>query len=120
MVLTLGRVVGAMLCGPLADKYGRLKSILGGSIVLTLGAIVQAGSVNVPMMMCGRIIAGLGIGFLMTTIPLYQSELAPASTRGKQQSMQWVTNIIGFAIANWLDYVSDGDERVVRCVVCGV
>lgn len=39
-------------------------------MVLTIGAAICAGSVNNGMFMAGRVINGLGIGALVTAIPM--------------------------------------------------
>ena len=61
-----GSAIGAAFTVWAADKYGRLRSIQLGAIVLIIGAILCAASVNVPMFMVARVIAGLGIGILIT------------------------------------------------------
>lgn len=61
-----GSAVGAFFTIWSADKYGRLRSIQLGAIILIVGAILCAAAVNVPMFMVARVIAGFGIGCLVT------------------------------------------------------
>lgn len=58
------------------------------------GAALQAGAVNLAMMIVGRIIAGLGTSVVSTAVPLYISEIAPARTRGKLVAMNQI-GIVG-------------------------
>lgn len=53
------------------------------TFVFTFGVILQIAAVNIPLFVAGRFFAGLGVGLLSATIPLYQSETAPkwVSTR---------------------------------------
>jgi len=108
----IGALIGAVICGRAADRYGRIKSLLVGCITLCLGATLQAASSEMGLMITGRVIGGIGLGFLMTTVPLLQSELSPAHRRGKSQSLHWIINILGFVLAYWLDYaVAEGIRK---------
>jgi len=50
--------------------------------VFTLGVILQTAATAIPMFVAGRFFAGLGVGLLSATIPLYQSETTPKWIRG--------------------------------------
>jgi len=102
----IGAAVGAMITGRIADTIGRIKTILAGCLILCVGAIMQAAAHELVTMNIGRVVAGVGIGFLMTTLPLLQSEVAPSHHRGKSQATHWVISIIGLALAYVMGYVS--------------
>lgn len=55
-------------------------------------------------MWAGRWIAGVGVGFLVMIIPLYQSEIAHPSIRGTITSLQQFMLGIGSFIAGWISY----------------
>lgn len=50
--------------------------------VFTLGVVLQTAATAIPMFVAGRFFAGLGVGLLSATIPLYQSETLPRWIRG--------------------------------------
>jgi len=50
--------------------------------VFTIGVILQTVAIQIPTLVAGRFFAGLGVGLLSATIPLYQSETAPKWIRG--------------------------------------
>lgn len=52
----------------------------------------------------GRAIAGLGVGFLVMIIPVYQGEIAHPSIRGRVTALQQFMLGIGSFIAGWLSY----------------
>ena len=56
-------------------------------MVLIIGAAICAGSVNNGMFLVGRFINGLGIGALVSTIPMYQAEVSTPESRGFMVSM---------------------------------
>lgn len=68
-----------MLVGKIGDIIGRRKTILYGSIVFFVGGALQTFATGIPMMMVGRIVAGLGVGALSTIVPVYQSEISVLS-----------------------------------------
>lgn len=54
--------IGALLAGPLSDKFGRKKSILGSSIIFSIGAIVCGVAFNRWILLLGRMLLGLALG----------------------------------------------------------
>ncbi|KAJ4845977.1 Sugar transport protein 14 [Turnera subulata] len=88
---------------------GRRISIICGSISFFSGAIVNAASVNIPMLLIGRILLGVGIGFSNQSVPLYLSEMAPAKIRGAVNQMFQLTTCLGILIANIINY---GTEKI--------
>jgi predicted MFS family arabinose efflux permease len=54
--------IGAMSTIWTGDILGRPRQIILGSTVIAIGAIIQTASYQVPSMMVGRIVAGLGTG----------------------------------------------------------
>jgi MFS family permease len=54
------------------------------------------------MLMAGRWLAGVGVGFLVMIIPLYQSEIAHPSIRGTITSLQQFMLGIGAFVAGWI------------------
>lgn len=62
--------------------------------VFTFGVILQTVATHIPMFVAGRFFAGLGVGLLSATIPLYQSETAPKWIRGSIVGCyQWAITI---------------------------
>ncbi|KAJ1959633.1 hypothetical protein GGI12_004241 [Dipsacomyces acuminosporus] len=103
-LLIAGCFVGALFGGWLADKFSRKRTIMGACLVFSLGAAIQTGSRNRGMLIVGRFIAGLGVGVLSMTVPVFQSEISPASIRGRLVSLQQWAITWGILIAFWIDY----------------
>ena len=82
-----GSAIGCALCSLIADKFGRKRTIQGASVILIIGAAICTGSVNNGMFLVGRFINGLGIGALVSTIPMYQAEVSTPESRGFMVSM---------------------------------
>lgn len=48
-----------------------------GGILAILGGALQAGAVTVAMLIAGRLIAGIAIGLMSATVPVYCVRLSP-------------------------------------------
>ncbi|KAK5625934.1 hypothetical protein RRF57_001650 [Xylaria bambusicola] len=89
---------------PVSDRLGRRYAALIGIIVVAIATAFEAGA-NGPgaysILIVGRIISGLGIGMISTSVPLYQSEVAPAGKRGKYVVLNHVGFVVGLASGFW-------------------
>ncbi|KAJ5317290.1 hypothetical protein N7508_001798 [Penicillium antarcticum] len=103
-ILEVGAFISSLLVGRVGDMIGRRRTILYGSIVFFVGGAFQTFATGIPMMMVGRVIAGLGVGALSTIVPVYQSEISPPHNRGKLACIEFTGNIAGYATSVWVDY----------------
>jgi MFS family permease len=65
-----------LISHPLSDFLGRRYGALAGTAVVCVGAALQAGctgSSAFAMMVAGRIISGIGVAIISTSVPLYQT-----------------------------------------------
>lgn len=68
--MPLGAVGGAIILSPCNEHFGRRWSIIISCILYTIGAALEAGAVNFPMMIVSRLILGLGVGLEGGTVPV--------------------------------------------------
>ncbi|KAI1906760.1 hypothetical protein LOZ39_006076 [Ophidiomyces ophidiicola] len=99
-----GSAFGCAFVSWSADRYGRLRSLQLGSVILIIGAALCAGSVNMAMFLVARFIAGFGIGILITGIPMYQAEASAPSSRGFMVSMHGIMFAVGYSLASWIGF----------------
>lgn len=99
-----GNVVGGLCSGFVNDTWGRRFAMTVSCLLAILGAAVQTASNGPSMMIAGRIIAGLATGFLLSTMPIYISEISPPKMRGVLVGIQGMIDAIGFFLANWVGY----------------
>ncbi|NNM85016.1 MAG: sugar porter family MFS transporter [Phycisphaerales bacterium] len=104
----LGSLLGAVVGGILADRFGRRKLLIATAIVFALGAIGAALAPDVAWLICARIIAGVAIGIASFVAPLYISEIAPVAIRGKLVSINQVALTSGIVISYLVDYAFAG------------
>ncbi|KAI0395545.1 general substrate transporter [Xylariaceae sp. FL0594] len=95
---------------PLSDRLGRRYAALVGIAIVAVGTSFEAGAGanggggGYSMMITGRIVSGLGIGVVSTSVPLYQSEVSPAGKRGKYVVLNHVGFVGGLAVGFWVGY----------------
>lgn len=124
-ILEIGAFISSLSVGRLGDIIGRRRTILYGSMVFLVGGALQTFANGMPMMLVGRIMAGLGVGALSTIVPVYQSEISPPHNRGKLACIEFTGNICGYCASVWVDYFCtyiDGDwawrlPLMMQCVM---
>ncbi|KAH8827562.1 general substrate transporter [Flagelloscypha sp. PMI_526] len=103
-IYDIGCFLGAILAFGLGDKFGRKKSILIGTTIMSVGAVLQATAFSVPHMIVGRIVGGIGNGINTSIAPVWQGETSKASWRGRLIIIEMILNIAGFSLSNWVTY----------------
>ncbi|MGB0104581.1 MAG: MFS transporter, partial [Candidatus Sulfotelmatobacter sp.] len=98
-----GTVVGALLGGWPADRFGRKATLLWIGILYLVGAVGSGLAPNVTVFIIARVIGGLGIGISTVVAPMYISEIAPPKHRGLLAGMFQFNIVFGILIA----YVSN-------------
>lgn len=63
-----GCFIGAILSLFFGEKLGRRNCIMAGSVILTIGAALQASAFSIAHMIVGRIVAGIGNGMNTSAI----------------------------------------------------
>lgn len=103
-IYDIGCFLGACSAFFIGDWLGRKKTILVGTTIMSVGAILQITAYSVAQMMIGRIIAGIGNGINTATAPPWQAETPKATWRGKLIVIELILNIFGFMLSNWVTY----------------
>lgn len=100
----LGSAAGAFFAGSIADRYGRVKTMVVASGLFTLSAIGSGIAFNIWDFSFWRIVGGLGVGAASVIAPAYIAEVAPAHLRGRLGSLQQMAIVIGIFVALLSDY----------------
>jgi sugar porter (SP) family MFS transporter len=110
-----GAAFGAATGGKLADQIGRRRLILLGAVVFFIGSLTMAIAPTVPVLVAGRLIDGVAIGFASIVGPLYISEIAPPKIRGALTSLNQLMVTLGILISYFVNYAfaDTGDWRLM-------
>lgn len=102
--LFLSALVSSLFASKVCSKYGRKCTILVASLFCILGVGVSAGSINVVMLIIGRVLLGIGLGFGNEGVPVFLSEIAPLNFRGAINIMFQLFVTIGILCANIVNW----------------
>ncbi|KAF4552316.1 Sugar (and other) transporter-like protein 46 [Elsinoe fawcettii] len=100
---TLGCFFGAVATIWLGNMLGRRRTIFFGSLIMIVGAAIQAGSMNLPMLVVSRWITGFGNGMNTSTVPTWQSETSKSHRRGQMVMIEGSLIVFGVMLSYWID-----------------
>ncbi|OSX62528.1 hypothetical protein POSPLADRAFT_1046006 [Postia placenta MAD-698-R-SB12] len=81
-VYDIGAVVGAIAAAFTSEPLGRKRTLIFGTIVLLVGTILMGTCAERIQMMIARVVTGIGIGYITSVTPVYQSEITLPEHRG--------------------------------------
>ncbi|KAJ5658863.1 uncharacterized protein N7484_002512 [Penicillium longicatenatum] len=99
-ILSAGTFIGALVAGDIANFFGRRTAIIAGCFIFSVGVVLQVASTTYDLLIAGRLIAGLGVGFVSAVIILYMSEIAPRKVRGAMVSGYQFCITVGILLAS--------------------
>ncbi|KAK1303801.1 Sugar transport protein 1 [Acorus calamus] len=102
--LYLAALIASFFASTVTRKFGRKISMLFGGFVFLVGAAINGFAQNVAMLIIGRVLLGIGVGFANQSVPLYLSEMAPAKLRGMLNIGFQLMITIGILAANLINY----------------
>jgi len=79
----LGQLLGALLIGGLAERFGRIRSATASIAILAVMTLACAIAGSFPALIACRFVQGIGIGGEMPVAATYISELSRAHGRGR-------------------------------------
>ncbi|KAF2457659.1 general substrate transporter [Lineolata rhizophorae] len=109
-IYDIGGAAGAIFCFFFGNVFGRKRMLIIGCVVAIVGAILQGTAKTVAQLLVGRIVGGIGVGQLTSTIGLWQAETSQAHNRGALMSIELVLCATGLLLAQWINYGFGGDD----------
>ncbi|KAL2709791.1 High-affinity glucose transporter [Kluyveromyces marxianus] len=99
-----GSFLGSLLSPAISDTFGRKVSLHICAVLWIVGCILQSAAQDQPMLIAGRVIAGLGIGFGSGSAPIYCSEISPPKVRGLITGLFQFSITVGIMILFYVGY----------------
>ncbi|KAI3712913.1 hypothetical protein L1987_71482 [Smallanthus sonchifolius] len=102
-IINFCALVGALTAGRISDYIGRRYTISLASIIFLLGSLLMGFAPSYVVLLIGRCVAGIGVGFALVIAPVYSAEIAAANTRGILASLPE----IGISLGILSGYISN-------------
>ncbi|GMN45324.1 hypothetical protein TIFTF001_014506 [Ficus carica] len=102
--LYIAGLAASLVASRLTAVLGRRNIMVLGGCTFLVGAAINGGAANITMLILGRILLGLGVGFTNQATPVYLSEVAPAKWRGAFNTGFQFFIGIGVVAANCINY----------------
>lgn len=106
--LSIIALVGSLTGGRTSDAIGRKWTIALAAVVFQTGAAVMALAPSFEVLMIGRLLAGIGIGFGVMIAPVYIAEISPAMARGTLTSFPEIFINLGILLGYISNYAFSG------------
>ena len=95
----IGCLIGAMIAGGMADRYGRKPLLMLSAVLFTVSALATGWYDDFTIFNIARFIGGMGIGIASALAPMYIAEVSPAEIRGRMVSLNQMTIVLGILAA---------------------
>ena len=69
------------------EAFGRKKTVTMGGAVIFVGTLLSSVAPVYTAQACARVLTGVGVGMIMSSVPVYIAEMAPANRRGTLQAL---------------------------------
>ena len=120
-----GCFLGSIATSIVGENLGRRKSVGVGVVIMIVGALLQSTAYTVAHIIVARIVSGVGMGFINSTVPVLQNEFSPKASRGickapspvqeESKRLQWLTHVLdvcaqlsvlnfGIFLSYWIDF----------------
>ena len=110
----VGCLVGAMMAGAAADKYGRKPLLMVSAVLFTVSAIATGLFNDFVLFNFARFVGGVGIGVASALSPMYIAEVSPANIRGRMVSLNQMTIVLGILSAQIVNMLLARDTTVAE------
>ena len=101
----IGTILGALITGKPADKYGRKNVLFAIGILYIIGSFGSALAPNYATLIIARFLGGIGVGASSVCAPIYTAEVSPAKVRGRLVGLVQFNIVAGILLAYLSNYV---------------
>ena len=110
----VGCLIGAMIAGSAADKWGRKPLLMLAAVLFTVSAIGTGLFNDFTLFNIARFIGGVGIGVASALSPMYIAEVSPTEIRGRMVSLNQMTIVLGILAAQVVNMLLARDTSVAE------
>ncbi|KAJ1410691.1 Sugar/inositol transporter [Sesbania bispinosa] len=107
-ILSIVSLLGSLGGGRTSDIIGRKWTMALAAVVFQIGAIIMTLAPSFSVLMIGRLLAGIGIGFGGMISPIYIAEISPNTTRGSLTTFPEIFINLGILLGYVSNYAFSG------------
>ncbi|MCK5456720.1 MAG: sugar porter family MFS transporter, partial [Melioribacteraceae bacterium] len=104
----IGTIIGAIMIGKPADKYGRRNTLFIVAVLYFISALGSAFAWDWYSFLFFRFIGGIGVGGASVVSPMYIAEISPAKYRGRLVAITQFNIVFGVLLAFFSNYIITG------------
>ncbi|PHT28001.1 putative polyol transporter 6 [Capsicum baccatum] len=104
-ILNLCALIGSLCAGRTSDIIGRRNTIVIASVIFLLGSVIMGYGPNYPVLLFGRCVAGVGVGFALMIAPVYSAEISSPKSRGFLTSLPEIGISTGILLGYLSNYI---------------
>ncbi|KAJ0973646.1 hypothetical protein J5N97_015611 [Dioscorea zingiberensis] len=104
-ILNLCALAGSLTAGRASDWIGRRYTIVLASVIFFLGGILMGLAPSYAILITGRCVAGVGVGYALMVAPVYSAEISSPSSRGFLTSMPEICISLGILLGYISNYL---------------
>ncbi len=102
--LALGCIIGCIIAGGVADRYGRKPGLISAALFFFLSSLSMALAPNLSFFISSRLAAGIGVGMASMLSPMYIAEISPPEVRGRMVAINQFTIVLGQVITHFENF----------------
>ena len=110
----VGCLIGAMVAGAAADRWGRKPLLTTAAVLFTVSAIGTGLFNDFTLFNIARFVGGMGIGVASALAPMYIAEVSPTEIRGRMVSLNQMTIVLGILGAQVVNMLLARDTSVAE------
>ena len=103
--LLFGCVLGSAAAGRLTDRYGRRRLLLLVAVLFAITSLWTGLASSFTSFVIARFLGGLAVGAVSLASPMYISEVAPPSLRGRLGAFYQMSIVTGAVASYFINYL---------------
>ncbi|MFI9274581.1 sugar porter family MFS transporter [Kitasatospora sp. NPDC052896] len=103
-IALLGSAAGAVAAGWLADRLGRVRTMLLAAVLFAISGVGSMFPPSVQVLGFWRVLGGIAIGIASVIAPTYIAEVSPPAYRGRLASFQQMAIVLGITVSQLANY----------------